>query len=330
MLTKSYILENDLKKLSNYNSILFYGINIGLKKHFKETLKSLNNKNLILNYSQEDLIKNEEKLLNEISMSSLFQEKKIIFIENGSDKFFNALEKMLTILGENKIIIFSEVLEKKSKLRDYYEKSKKFIAVPCYEDNEITIKKIITAKLKNFSGLTTQNINLIAENCGLDRIKLNNELSKIYTYFQNKTLKTDELELLLNVKINDDFNLLKDEAILGNKNKTNKLLSDTIIDNERNLLYINIINQRLNRLHQVIKDTELSNLDGAINKLKPPIFWKDKPAFLAQLKKWNSMKIRKILNKSYELEINIKSNKAIGKEILIKKFLVDICNLANA
>ena len=42
------------------------------------------------------------------------------------------------------------------------------------------------------------------------------------------------------------------------------------------------------------------------------------------------MKIRKILNKSYELEINIKSNKAIGKEILVKKFLVDICNLANA
>ncbi len=88
MLTKSYILENDLKKLSNYNSILFYGINIGLKKHFKETLKSLNNKNLILNYNQEDLIKNEEKLLNEISMSSLFQEKKNNFYREWQRQVF--------------------------------------------------------------------------------------------------------------------------------------------------------------------------------------------------------------------------------------------------
>ena len=135
---------------------------------------------------------------------------------------------------------------------------------------------------------------------------------------------------MLNLKINDNFNLLKDEAILGNRSRTNKLLSDTILESEKNLLYVNIINQRLNRMYLVIKNSELSNLDEAINKLKPPIFWKDKSAFLAQIKKWNTLKIRQILNKSYELEINIKSNKAIGKEILIKKFLVDICNLANA
>ena len=329
MLIKSYIIENDLKMLSSYNSILFYGINLGLKKHFKDILKDQNKQNLILYYNQEDLIKNEEILFNEIGTSSLFQEKKLIFVENGSDKFLNVLEKIITALGENKMIIFSEPLEKKSKLRGYYEKSKNLIAVPCYEDNEITIKKIITTKLKDFKGLTGQNINLIAENCGLDRIKLNNEISKIYTYFQNKTLETNELGLLLNLRTNDDFNILKDMAILGNKNKTNKLLSDTIIDSEKNLLYINIINQRLNRIYQVIKDSELSNLDEALNNLKPPVFWKEKPAFLAQVKKWNTSKIRKILNKSYELEINIKSNNLISKDILIKKFLVDVCNLAN-
>ena len=177
MQVKSYILENDTKKLSNYNSILFYGVNLGLKKHFKESLKTLHKKDLILNYDQEDLIKNEEMLINEISMSSLFQEQKLIFIDNGTDKLLNILEKIINIIGKNKIIIFSEVLEKKSKIRDFYEKSKNLISVPCYEDNEITIKRIITTKLKDFNGLTIQNIDLIAENCGLDRVKLNNELT---------------------------------------------------------------------------------------------------------------------------------------------------------
>ena len=281
MIVKSYILENDPKKISNYNSILFYGINLGLKKHFKEKIKSSNRNNLILNFNQEELIKDNNLLINEISNSSLFQEKKIIFIENGTEKILAALEEVIINLGENKIIIFSETLEKKSKLRNYYEKSKDLVAVPCYEDNEITIKKIITNKLKEFRGLSPQNISLIIENCGLDRIKLDNELDKIFNFFQDKTLDTFKLETLLNLKTNDNFNLLKDEAISGNKYKTNKLLSDTVIESEKNILYLNIINQRFNKLYQIITESKLSNLEDAVNKSKPPIFWKDKPAFLS-------------------------------------------------
>ena len=329
MIVKSYILENDPKKISNYNSILFYGINLGLKKYFKEKIKSLNKNNLILNFNQEELIKDNNLLINEISNSSLFQEKKIIFIENGTEKILAALEEVIINLGENKIIIFSETLEKKSKLRNYFEKSKDLVAVPCYEDNEITIKKIITNKLKEFRGLSPQNISLIIENCGLDRIKLDNELDKIFNFFQDKTLDTFKLETLLNLKTNDNFNLLKDEAISGNKYKTNKLLSDTVIESEKNILYLNIINQRFNKLYQIITESKLSNLEDAVNKSKPPIFWKDKPAFLTQIKKWDTSKIRKILDKSYELEINIKSNNSLNSNILIKKLLIEICELAN-
>ena len=96
MQVKSYILENDTKKLSNYNSILFYGVNLGLKKHFKESLKALHNKDLILNYDQEDLIKSEEKLINEISMSSLFQEQKLIFIDKSIDSSILVVHVSLT------------------------------------------------------------------------------------------------------------------------------------------------------------------------------------------------------------------------------------------
>ena len=62
--------------------------------------------------------------------------------------------------------------------------------------------------------------------------------------------------------------------------------------------------------------------------IKPPIFWKDKP-ILKQAKKWNSNKIKNF-KKTYNLEIEIKSNLIINKNILIKKLLVDICELANA
>jgi DNA polymerase III delta subunit len=64
--------------------------------------------------------------------------------------------------------------------------------------------------------------------------------------------------------------------------------------------------------------------------IKPPIFWKDKPHFIKQIKKWNLNKIKNILKKTYNLEIEIKSNASINKNVLLKKLIIDICMLANA
>ena len=67
--------------------------------------------------------------------------------------------------------------------------------------------------------MTGINVNLILDNSGLDRIKLNNELNKIKIFFR-QTIQTEKLEILLNNKVNDDFNQLKDEALQGNFKKT--------------------------------------------------------------------------------------------------------------
>ena len=82
----------------------------------------------------------------------------------------------------------------------------------------------------------------------MDRIKLDNELNKIKTFFINKDISIDKLELVLNSRINESFDLLKDQALIGNKLKTNRLISDTILEPEKNILYLNLINQRLNKL----------------------------------------------------------------------------------
>jgi len=134
----------------------------------------------------------------------------------------------------------------------------------------------------------------------------------------------------LNDKINDDFNFLKDEALSGNKIKTNKLLSDTIIDPDKNVYYLAIINQSLKKLNDTSKMAEQISIDEAINVIKPPIFWKEKPILKRQLLKWNSKKIKKVQEATFNLEIEIKSNAEINKTLLIKKLLVDICELANA
>lgn len=329
MLYKSYLIEQNISNLDK-NLFLFYGENIGLKNDFKKIIKFINRKSEILIFTQEEILKNFNLIYNEINNISLFDKNKLFIIEQTDDKILEMLKELEPNIDKHKIYLFSGILDKKSKIRNYFEKSKNCGAVACYADNEIGLKKIILNKLKGYTGLSTYNINLILENCNLDRVKLNNEIGKIAIYFQDKNIKTEKLEILLDAKVNDNFSLLKDEALLGNKSKTNKLLSDTIIDSEKNIYYLSSINQRLNKLNEIISKSKEKGLEEAINNIRPPIFWKDKPSFINQTKKWNQKKIKTILNDTYNLEIKIKSNNLVDKNILIKKLLIDLCNLANA
>ena len=328
MIFKSYLIEQN-NNLNNKNILLFYGENVGLKNEFKNKIKLKNKNSEIVRFNQEEIIKEEEKFVNEIFNISLFDKKKIYFIESSSDKILEVFKNIEDKLSDQKIYLFAELLDKKSKLRNYFEKSSNIGAVACYADNEISIKKIILDKLKGFEGLSPQNINMIIENTSLDRVRLDNELDKIITYFTNKKINTDSLELLLDIRVNDSFNLLKDEALCGNKIKTNKLLSNTVMDDDKNIFYLNIINQRMNKLIETFELTKDISLENAVNTIKPPIFWKDKPMFMMQAKKWNKNKIKNVLKKTYDLEIKIKSNSIINKNILVKKLLIDVCELAN-
>ena len=329
MIFKSYLVEKNFHSIKK-NLVLFYGENVGLKDDFKKSISVVNKEVEVFKLTQEEIIKNSTIFFNKFSNISLFGTEKIFLIDQVNDKILELIKEIEIKIDTHRIYLFSDILDKKSKIRNYFEKSKNCAAIACYADNEINIKQIIQDKLKSYTGLNPTNINLIIDKTNLDRVKLNNELNKITTYFSNKIITTEKLEVLLNTKINDNFNLLKDEALIGNKFKTNKLLSDTNIDSEKNIFYLALINQRLNKLEAVTKLTQTTTLENAIDKLKPPIFWKDKPNFLAQARKWNINKIKTVLNKTYELEIEFKSNAMLNKNTLMKKLLVDICALANS
>ena len=331
MIFKSYIIEENFKPIHNCKLFLFYGENQGLKQEFKEKLKKQNKTKEILNLFQDEIIKNKNILINEIKNKSLFNEKKIIFINHVNDKILDTLDEIVESIQEERVFLFADILDKKSKLRNYFEKSKSCGISPCYQDSEITIKKIISKRLKDFHGMTSQIINLITQNTGLDRNKLNNEIDKIISCFSDRKVDLNKIDSLLNNRTNDDFNLLKDEALKGNKINTNRLLADTVFEIENNIYYLNSINQRINRLNEIqnMKQENL-NIDSIISNLKPPVFWKDKGMLMEQSKKWNKNKIQRALKKTYNTEIEMKSNSSIRKDLLIKNLIIDLCVTANS
>ena len=331
MIFKSYILEQNIQSTNDHKIFLFYGENEGLKKEFKEKLKAQNKNQEILNLFQDEIIKNKNVLINEVNNKSLFNEKKIIFINQVNDKILDILDETIENIQDERIFLFSDILDKKSKLRSYFEKSKFCGIAACYQDNEVTIRKIIMKKLNGYQGLTAQVANLIIQNTGLDRNKLNNEIDKIISCFKDKKIDLEKIDLLLNIRTNDDFNLLKDEALNGNKINTNKLLADTVFEIENNIYYLNSINQRINRLSEIENmKQENSNIESLVSDLKPPVFWKDKQILIEQSRKWNKKKIQEALKKTYNAELEIKSNSSIRKDLLIKNLIIELCATASS
>ena len=216
MIYKSYLLEQNFQRL-NENLVLFYGENLGLKFQFKNQIKSIEKNSEIIVFNQEEIIKDKNIFYEEILNLSLFEKNKCLLIDNANDKILPIIEEIFLKIDSQKIYLFSEILDKKSKLRNFFEKSKDVAIVPCYSDNEITLKKIIQDKLKDFSGLNSQSLNAIIESCNLDRSKLYNELNKIIVLFKDKKINQSQLEKLLNQRINENFDSLKDAALLGIK-----------------------------------------------------------------------------------------------------------------
>ena len=331
MIIKSFILEGKIQLAENYKVILFYGENEGLKRDFKLKLKYYFKKKDALNFSQDDILKNDELIINEVKNKSLFEEKKIIFVSQINDKLLETCETILEDVTDEKIFVFADILDKKSKLRNYFEKSKSCGIVPCYKDNDITIRKLIIDRLKGFQGLSTEVVNLIIRNTNLDRNKVYNEIGKIISYFQGKKIDISKLDKLMNNESNDDFNLLRDAALNGDRKKTNKLLADTIFEADNNVYYINIINQRINKLKKISEmDKKIIDIETAIASLKPPIFWKDKPTMIEQARKWDTRKLNIALKKTFSVETEIKSSSSAKKNLLVKNLLVELCTSVNA
>tara|TARA_B100001059_G_C17817545_1_gene576219 strand:+ start:1435 stop:2448 length:1014 start_codon:yes stop_codon:yes gene_type:complete len=331
VILKSYIVEQKLITLDNYNIIVFYGENEGLKDDFKKRIKNLNKEDEIVNLFQDDLLKNTNLLTNEVSNLSLFSDQKVIFLNEITDKSFNQIENCtLHKNNKTKIIIFSNNLDKKSKLRNYFEKENNLAIIPCYADNERSLHNYITSNLKDYNGVTGEIVNIIMLNADFNRKTVSAEIEKIKTFFLDKKIVKETLKELLNIKSSNKFESIRDASLLGKKKEVNDLIGELQFLREDNFFYLNQINRRLTKLIEIKTiDQKTNNLEVSIERLKPKLFWKDKPIVLEQTKKWTLKNLQAAVNITFKTELNMKKNSYLRDDLLIKNLIINLCQFAS-
>ena len=318
MILKSFELNKI--KLNNYKFYLFYGDNEGLKE---ETIKNLFEKNYrdkIYRYEEKEILDNTINFFNIILTKSFFDNEKLIIINRTTDKIKEIIEELIEKNSEDvQIILNSKNLEKKSTLRKIFEKEKSIICVPFYEDNNQTLNSIINLFFrKKKIPISQQLVNILIERSRGDRKNLNNELEKIENYSLNKkNLNLQEIIKLTNLADNYSASELVDHSLAKNTRKTATILNENNYSDEDNIIIIRTLLAKLKRLIKIYELLdEKNNIEQAVSSCKPPIFWKDKPLVTQQMRSWKKDHLKDLIYKTNEVELLIKKNSTIAKNIL--------------
>ena len=318
MILKSFELNKI--KFENYNFYLFYGDNEGFKEEIIKSFFEKQYQGNVYRYDEKEVLDNVDSFYNSILTKSFFDNKKLIIINRVSDKIRTIVEELIEKKTEDiQFILNSKNLEKKSILRKFFEKEKSIICVPFYEDNNQTLNSIVSQFFRNKKiPISQQLINVLTERSRGDRKNLNNELQKIENYSLNKkTINLQEIIKLTNLADNYSASELIDHSLAKNTRKTVAIFNENNYSDEDNIIIIRTLLAKLKRLlkiHELID--EKGNIDEAISSLKPPIFWKDKPVVTQQLKAWGKRELKDLIYTSNDIELLIKKNSTIGKNIL--------------
>ena len=328
------ILKNiDLNKidLNKNKRILFYGKNDGLKNEStKLILKNSRNTSI---FEEREILDNSTAFLESALSKSLFENEKIIIIKRATDKILNVIQEMETRNIEDvTIILNSDNLDKKSKLRSFFEKSKKYICTAFYPDNYQILSKLCASYFQKIKIPVSQSsISLIVNKCNGDRGVLLNELEKISLFAINKRrITNEEISKLINLSENHDISFLIDNCLAKNKNKIIDILNESNLTNEDCILITRIFLNKSKKILKLSKEFEKSkNIDTVISFAKPPIFWKDKEITKQQIYKWKPENLKTLIYRINEIELSIKKNLNNSVNLITDFMLEQTSTLSN-
>ena len=318
MIIKSF--EISKINFNKNNFYLLYGENEGyknevIKKYFEKIYP-----NSIYRHDENQILDDKDKFLNGLLSKSFFDIKKLIIISRVSDKIVDLIEEIISKnIKDITIILSAKILEKKSKLRNFFEKEKKIICVPFYADSNQTLNSIVLKFFKEKKiSISQQTINLLIERCRGNRENLNNELEKIENFSKSeKKINSDDILKLTNLAENYNATELTDNCLAKNIKKTTNILNENHYSTEDCILITRTLLIKAKRLLKIQEEINGNkNIEEVVANFKPPIFWKDKEIVKKQIANWPLKKVKDMITNINNIELLIKKNSINSLNIL--------------
>ena len=322
MIIKSFELEKLKSNKSNLH--LIFGNNEGIKEDIIKEVYIKNFDGEVLKYEEKEILNEVDKFFSNLLTKSLFEKSKLIIISRGSDKLKDLVTEILEKeIIDTKIIIKCSNLEKKSKLRNLFEKEKDIVCTPVYDDDNRSLNYIINNFLKeNRISLSQEIKNILIERSQGDRINLKNELLKLKNLSISKNkLSSEDVLKLSNLAENYSVFELSDNYLAKNLKKVSNILNENNYSDDDCILIIRTILNKSKRLLKIRYELDNNkNIDQVISSFKPPIFWKEKDIIKRQAQSWSTDEVKEIIYKINDLETMVKKN-PVNSMLFVSNFV---------
>ena len=234
---------------------------------------------------------------------------------------------------DNYLVIEGGDLGPSTKLRKSCEDSKLAAALPCYVEDERDLTKLISAALKeqNYS-IDSDALGYMAGNVIGDRGVVRGEIEKLIIYMgpENRVVRFEDVVACIGDSADLSMDLLAQRVASGRFAEAERVLKSLLADGTAFVVVTRVLQNYFLRLHVTrARMDKGDNLDGAMAKLKPAVFWKQKDAFTAQLQAWRTPQLEAALTLIMSAEYKCKQTGS-DPELILSRALLALSQMAGS
>lgn len=311
-------IENFLKyPPSHIKAVLIYGPDLGMvslrsRKLAKTAIKDEASDMSMVQISYDNIKNDPQYLASILCTTSLFCSKKAILVYDSAPTINKDLTPIILSNNNDNFLIFSAGdLSASSSLRQLFEKESSLAAIPCYKEDQQTIKRLLETKLKQ-AGFSFDNnaLEAMSQKFMGDQMVIISELGKLITYMgDNKFISLSDVDAVITDNKEAIFDNIYNDLFSKDLKSGQLNINRALNDGTPEILIMRAIGRYLQNLYRVKKQIINGiNEAVAISSLKPPLFYKQVPIFKKHLQIWTIGELSNLLHGLLKLEQECKDS----------------------
>ncbi|SIS49335.1 DNA polymerase III subunit delta [Insolitispirillum peregrinum] len=315
-------------------AVLVYGPDEGLVRERAQRLMRTVVSELNDPFRVADLVGSQVKndpalLIDEAAALSMTGGRRVVRLRDADDGHTKAVQAFLeSPPGDALVVLQAGDLAAKSSLRKLCESALNAAAIACYMDDGQAVELVIRDSLGKFGiSIAPEALDLMASQLGSDRQVTRAEVEKLITYMggpdaRGLTVTLDDIQACvgdLSALSMDDMTL----ALADGDDSTAQAMLDRFVAEGQSMIpLLRSVTRHFLRLHLVSGALAHGKpAEQAVALLKPPLFFKTKPRFMTQVRRWPTQRITQVLDLLLDAEMDCKSTGAREHEIVSRVFL---------
>ena len=282
----------------------------------------------------EQLQDQPSRLIDEARSISMFGGRRVVRVRDASDKITAAAKDALTALkdGDNFVLLAAGELGPRSSLRLLFEGAENAAALPCYVDDERDIGRVIAESLREGGWqISSDALTYMSANVVGDRAVARGEVEKLITYMGSgaKNITLDDITACVGSSASLPLDDLARAVASGQFADADRVLELILAEGIPAVTVLRVLQNYFLRLH--ITQSRLQRgegLEAALARLRPPLFFKHKPAFESQAMNMGIGATEQALNIIISAEARTKQTGALP-ETIVSRAVLSLCQIAS-